>query len=71
MEFSKGAVPFGGVGDLIALAGFQNELAAVFKLGVQLALETEENMPLLTPMIGKITPDDGYCWRRLSQKAAG
>ena len=54
MEFSKGAVRFGGVGDLIALAGFQNELAAVFKLGVQLALETEENMPLLTPMIGRI-----------------
>jgi len=54
MEFSKGAVRFGGVGDLIALAGFQNELAAVFKLGVQLALETEENMPLLTPMIRRI-----------------
>ena len=44
---------FGGVGDLIALAGFQNELAAVFKLRVQLALETKENMPLLTPMIGR------------------
>jgi len=41
---SGGAVRFGVVGDLIAHARFQDEAAAVFQFGMQLAFEAEQDV---------------------------
>jgi hypothetical protein len=43
------------VGDLIAHAWFENELPTVLELGVQLALETQENVPFHAPVVSQVT----------------
>ncbi|MNI48804.1 hypothetical protein D3C73_1033870 [compost metagenome] len=45
---------FGLVGHLVAHAGGQDELAAVFKLGVKLAFQTEEDVSLGAPVVGQV-----------------
>ena len=42
------------IGHLIAHARFHDDAAAVFQLTRQLAFENIQNMPPVTPMIGKI-----------------
>src|SRR5258706_9832117 len=49
------AVGFLVIGDLVAHARAQRELAAVLQLGVQLALGTQEDVALHAPMIREIT----------------
>jgi hypothetical protein len=55
---------FSIIGDLIAHAGFENKLATVFELSVQLAGETEENVSLDAPMVSQVT------WRVLDHADA-
>src|SRR4051812_7951171 len=50
----RGAMRLGAVGDLVAHAGAQRERAAVGELGVQLALEAKEDVPLLAPVVGGV-----------------
>jgi hypothetical protein len=42
------------VGDLIAYARRQDELAAVLELGIEATVEAPQNMTLLAPVIGQI-----------------
>ena len=43
------------VADLIARTWFKYKVASVFQLGMKLAVETEQYMPLRAPMIGQIS----------------
>ena len=45
---------FGLVRDLVAHARSQDELPAILKLGVQLALEAQEDMPFRTPVVSQV-----------------
>src|SRR6185436_16109240 len=42
------------VGDLVALARLQHHVAAISQLGVQLALEHQQDMALLAPVVGQV-----------------
>src|SRR6476659_8956560 len=42
------------VGDLVALAGLQHHGAAVGQLGLQLALEHQQDVALLAPVVGEV-----------------
>ena len=45
---------FGIVSDLIACSGPKYEHAAVFKFGVQLAFDAQEDMAFDTPVVGQV-----------------
>ena len=49
-----GAMRLRVVGYLVAGASCENEFPAVGKLGMKLALQTEQDMTFCTPMIGKV-----------------
>ncbi len=53
-DVSVGAVWFSVVGNLVTHAGSQRKDATVFQLGVELAVNTEENVPLDTPVVCQI-----------------
>ena len=50
----EGTMGFRIVSDLITEAGLENKFSPVFELGVQLALETQEYVSFLTPVIRQI-----------------
>src|SRR6185503_4539338 len=48
------AMAEGVVGDLVALARLQHHVAPVGQLGMQLALEHQQDMALLAPVVGEV-----------------
>ena len=51
-DVSSGSVRFSFVGDLVAHTWFQDELAAVLKLGFEFPVQAEQDVALGTPVIG-------------------
>jgi hypothetical protein len=47
-------MPFGVIAHLIAHPGGKDELSAILQLGVQLTLQTQQDMASPTPVISKI-----------------